>query len=156
MRRRYRSSTGTRRRISRGGRRSPPGQVTPRSRKVSRVSSRDPNKIVRARHTTGGGVTVVVRSGRIANPRSQNNELSRRHRDRREALRQHRQRARTRLSSSPMSLRRYNENASRNKTTRSVCARKKEARRGVIIATGYGGINGARNYKRRKTCGLDG
>jgi len=56
------------------------------------------------------------------------------------------------LPTSVLSLRRRDENASDNQTTRSVCTRKKATRRAVLIATGYGGINGARQYKEHKKC----
>lgn len=36
--------------------------------------------------------------------------------------------------------------------SRRTCAGKKQVRRAVIIATGYGGVNGAREYARRKSC----
>lgn len=56
------------------------------------------------------------------------------------------------LSSVMVSLRRTDENASALQTRRSLCTRKKQARRSVIIATGYGGINGYTNYRRQKSC----
>lgn len=61
-------------------------------------------------------------------------------------------RARQGLSPVLVSVRRTDENASGRQTTRSVCTRKKAARRAVIIATGYGGRNGARRYKRQEKC----
>lgn len=57
-----------------------------------------------------------------------------------------------RLPQSVLSSRSLHENASSRKTTRGVCTRKKQERRAVIIATGYGGINNARNYRRQKKC----
>jgi hypothetical protein len=59
---------------------------------------------------------------------------------------------RKRLSAGLLPLRRPNENASRQQTTRSVCARKKETRRAVIIANGHGGINNANRYRRHRKC----
>ena len=37
-------------------------------------------------------------------------------------------------------------------TTQGVCAAKKDTRRGVLIATGYGGVNGFRNYRKHSRC----
>lgn len=60
---------------------------------------------------------------------------------------------RTGLPTTLMHARRSNENASGNKTRPSLCTRKKAARRAIIIATGHGGRNNARNYKEHKKCG---
>lgn len=73
------------------------------------------------------------------------------HRQRRANL-QSQRKPRSGLSPASLSLRRTDAPASRVETTRSVCTRKKEARRAVIIATGYGGINNQTNYRKRKSC----
>ncbi len=83
--------------------------------------------------------------------RTERDTMPVRARDRRNRLRPSK-RARRRLSHLGLSLRRPNENASDNQTALRVCTRKKETRRAVIIATGHGGINGQRNYRRRKSC----
>lgn len=58
--------------------------------------------------------------------------------------------ARKRMSPALVSTRTLNENA-RPKTP-AKCARKKAARRAVIIATGRGGINGAKRYRQHERC----
>lgn len=40
----------------------------------------------------------------------------------------------------------------RSRPSKLRCARKKEVRRAVIIATGHGGRNGVRNYRRQQKC----
>lgn len=65
---------------------------------------------------------------------------------------QPRRRSRSGLPATTLSLRRPNENASREKTSGKLCTRKKEVRRAVIMATGYGGINNARNYRKHEQC----
>ena len=55
-----------------------------------------------------------------------------------------------RLPASLVSARKTNEDASSRKTTK--CTQKKNVKRAVIIATGYGGINKAKRYKERKPC----
>lgn len=57
-----------------------------------------------------------------------------------------------RLSASLVPVRRANENASGDQTRPGLCTRKKAARRAVIIATGYGGKNGFRDYKPKEIC----
>ncbi len=61
-------------------------------------------------------------------------------------------RATGRLPQRLVPLRRNNENASDNQTTRSVCTRKKASRRAVIIANGYGGRNGYKSYRPHSSC----
>jgi chemotaxis response regulator CheB len=86
-----------------------------------------------------------------ANSRRKANRLPDRILDRRTRLSPQRS-TRPRLSNTVLQVRRTDENASARQTTRSVCTRKKEARRAVIIATGNGGINGVRNYKKHRRC----
>lgn len=56
----------------------------------------------------------------------------------------------SRLPPTFLPLSRRNEKTNQSKAT--PCARKKETRRSVIIATGHGGINKARNYRKQKPC----
>lgn len=78
------------------------------------------------------------------------NRLPDRLRDRRDNL--HGRKPVIGLPSAVLQERRLNENASRQKTTRSVCTRKKETRRAVIVANGYGGINNVRDYRSHQKC----
>lgn len=125
-------------------------------RKARRSTSRgeDTRKsgALRARRNKRVVPDVSERRRRPGRKRETRNEVSRRDSDRRPAVRTQRTTAR-RLSPGGLFLGRRNENASSRKTTRSVCTRKKAARRAVIIASGYGGRNGARNYKRHESCG---
>lgn len=57
-----------------------------------------------------------------------------------------------RLSERLVPARPHNEDAPQGTTRQKVCTRKKAARKAVIIATGYGGINHSRNYKDRQSC----
>lgn len=56
-----------------------------------------------------------------------------------------------RLPASLVPSRTHNEDASSRKTE-GVCRKFKEARRAVIIANGFGGINNQRNYRPRRKC----
>ncbi len=47
---------------------------------------------------------------------------------------------------------RRNGNASENQTRPYRCATKKSTRRAIILATGHGGRNNVRLYKKRKPC----
>lgn len=85
-------------------------------------------------------------------PRQARNRLSTQRRDRRDPLQSQRRLVK---GLSPMVLpeRKPHANATSKSSRQSLCARKAKARRAVIIATGYGGINGVRTYKRRnQTC----
>ena len=74
---------------------------------------------------------------------------------RRDALHKQRNRAAaSRLSAGLVPARTHNEDASSRKTA-GLCRRSKEERRAVIIATGKGGINGARVYRARRKCGTN-
>lgn len=57
-----------------------------------------------------------------------------------------------RLQKSSLPMATTDANAHRNQMPATPCARKKSARRAVIIATGYGGINKAKQYRRHKPC----
>lgn len=56
------------------------------------------------------------------------------------------------LQATRLQMLRPRRTASRKATTPGVCTSKKETRRAVIIANGYGGINNARNYRRHERC----
>lgn len=111
-----------------------------------------PSNIVRARPSTRRVSGRTVTSRRVASSWQTRNQLRDPTRIRRARVLSQRGRTRARLSPALMPVRRSNENASRNETTRSVCTRKKQARRAVIIATGYGGRNGRRDYRQRSKC----
>lgn len=87
----------------------------------------------------------------IERVRERRNHVPDRLRDRRAGLHAQR-RTREGLPVGVMPARRLNENASRRETRPSLCTRKKETRRAVIIATGHGGVNNSRNYKEHKKC----
>lgn len=57
-----------------------------------------------------------------------------------------------RLPELVLSARPFDENAHRKTDARQVCARKKQQRRAVIIATGSGGINHAKRYRSHSKC----
>lgn len=85
-----------------------------------------------------GRISALLASGRPADRR------------RKVAVRKPRRATRTGLPEYILPPRRDDENARSRSPTR--CARKKEVRRGVIIATGYGGLNHTRNYKEHRKC----
>lgn len=60
--------------------------------------------------------------------------------------------AKRRLSPGVLPALRRDASQKDQQVSRRVCARAKQERRAVIIATGYGGRNGARDYARRKSC----
>lgn len=71
--------------------------------------------------------------------------------DWRNDVRPTRKRTKKRMPRGMVSAPTRNENAPARKAT-NVCARKKSEKRAVILATGYGGINGRRNYKEHTSC----
>lgn len=71
---------------------------------------------------------------------------------RRSGLRPFSRRSADGLSKRVVSPRRRDETSRRKAATPRVCAEKKQARRAVIIAKGYGGLNGATDYRRHKKC----
>jgi hypothetical protein len=115
------------------------------------VQARDTQSVVLARRGDGRVSAATLAGQRVAYAWQTGNKLSAQSRNRRANLRPQR-RAEPRLSAGVVPVSRFNEHASRVETTRSVCTRKKEARRAVIIATGHGGINGQRQYKPRRKC----
>lgn len=145
MRSRSRKSTGRRTRGSSVSRRA--GRTAPRRQ----PTAREP---LRPRRSNRYVFDTAERRRPAQRSRPSRDTVPVRKRDRRNRLRSS-ERTRRRLSPLAVSARRTNENASDSQTTRSVCTRKKATRRAVIIATGYGGRNGARNYSRRKSCGTN-
>lgn len=161
MRRRSRSSTGKRRRSSKrrpsvqpgrrktptrlgeGQRLSPRGGVT---RKRQTISERRAARPILGRTKSSPSVTTSTRAAR--------NAVSRRPDNRRTAVRRKIHTRKERLPALLVSGSRANENASDSQTKKILCTRKKQARRSVIIATGHGGINHQRNYRRRNPCGV--
>lgn len=110
-------------------------QAVPSRRRIRRVH----RATGRSRRTEVAGLT--------------RDEVPAKRRHRRDPVRSSLQPAKpSRLPTSVLRRRNYPENASQKKTTRSVCTRKKQTRRAVIIANGYGGINNVRNYRRHETC----
>lgn len=78
--------------------------------------------------------------------------VSSRLRDRRARVLASRKTAATkRVPSSVVSTLRAHEDAPR-KSAAKACTRRKETRRAVIMATGYGGRNGVRRYAKRRPC----
>lgn len=72
--------------------------------------------------------------------------------DRRVVMQESKKPAGRRLSLAPLPVAKRNANAQRETMLATPCARKKTARRAVIIAMGYGGKNGFRNYKEQRKC----
>lgn len=147
MPKRKRASTG-----ARGARsRRPPRRPVPTARRVSPRRRPEQSTTVSARRTVRRVSRHAVSTRLPESPRKRGDGLSD-FRSGRTSLHA-RRRARTGLPAPVLSLRRRNENASSKKTTRSVCSRKRAARRAVIISTGYGGRNGATNYRKEdKKC----
>jgi hypothetical protein len=102
------------------------------------------------RRTDRGLPAALEPSRVISRPRRTRNRLLD-DAGRRSRLRSQRS-SRPRLSAGLVQARRADGNASARQTRQSLCTRKKATRRAVIIATGHGGINGKRNYARRKKC----
>lgn len=104
--------------------------------------------------------TAAARRGRKAvgrkteSERFEGNTVPGRRLDRGENLLAQGRAKRRRLSSGSVQVARRNENAYHKKDTspKLGCARKKEIRRAVVIATGYGGRNNFVNYKRAQKC----
>lgn len=146
MARRYKSSTGRRARSY--SRYTPANPRTHKGNRVVRpetpaISERFPDRRISRRVESSEG---------FANSRIYRDELQARHRNRRSAMSKPREAAKRGLPAALMPLRRPDENAPNNQATRSVCTRKKATRRAVIIATGHGGINNARKYKKHRKC----
>lgn len=55
------------------------------------------------------------------------------------------------LSTASVPVSRRNAREDRKAGVRSLCQKKASARRAVIIATGHGGLNGVRTYKKKET-----
>lgn len=106
---------------------------------------------VRSRRTVRRVSRPIERGESFDRSRDRGNKMPVGHRNRRNSMHSQRQ-PQIGLPSSLLPTRYPNENASNNKTTRSVCTRKKAARRHMIIATGYGGKNGFTDYKEDKSC----
>jgi hypothetical protein len=96
-------------------------------------------------------LAVIERRGSTETPRPNRNKLQNPTRHRRTPVRTLRG-TRPRLSTTLLPVRGTNENASGVQTKRSLCTRKKQARRAIVIATGHGGINHANKYRRQKKC----
>lgn len=138
--------------------------IARRAKSYSRYTPRNPrtykgNRVVRPETPTiserfpDRRISRRVESGEgFKNTRIFRNELHARHRIRRAAMSKPREAAKRGLPAALMPVRRTDENAPDNQATRSVCTRKKASRRAVIIATGYGGINNARKYKKHRKC----
>lgn len=138
-RRKSKSKTDQRRRNFRSA------EITPRQRKAPRNLERRRAYALPSPLSAQSATPIVgVRSQRTQ-------KLSTRFRDRRDVLRPGKQIPTfQRLSTGLVSTRPADENARTRSSKR--CTRSKAERRGVILATGYGGINGATNYRRSKKC----
>lgn len=144
MRRRNKRSTAAKRRNSRKNQEARPNTTRRRPEQA---------RSVLARRTTGRLSDSLIRGRRTEGPRKITDRVLDRHRDRRAPLRPQLETSRQkRLSGSSMPVRRDNAYASARQTRQSLCTRKKAARRAVIIATGHGGINNVRNYRRQSKC----
>lgn len=121
------------------------------ARRTSTQSRGKPRRVVRALPKDNQSTVVVERRRNTEDSATRRNEMPHKPRQRRADLRAQR-RARRRLPATGLPVRRVNENASDKQTTRSVCTRKKQARRAVVIANGYGGRNNARKYRRHTKC----
>ncbi|AXL15458.1 hypothetical protein [Microviridae sp.] len=157
MRRKSRGYTGRRAssfskagaRLSRSARQ--PATNTRRNTE-GRGNARKTSKTIYARHSSRRTTATPKRSRSLESARSIRNQLQTRSLHRRTDMREPGKTTVRRLSSTILPLRRDNENASDKQTTRSVCTRKKQAKRATIIATGYGGKNGFTNYKQHRKC----
>lgn len=142
MRKRSRGTSGARARRYRRNKTARRG--TPR-RRLGQM------EIVPKRRTYAGISLAAVASRSVAGKRKSSDKVPGRSQDRRASLRASRQnRAGLPVTLVPAS--RAHANASDKQTRRSLCTRKKAARRAVIIATGHGGINHVRKYRRRAKC----
>lgn len=158
MRKRNRRGTGARARRSkrRPSRRAEPAPGRsaethiPARRSATRRQTRQ-SKALSTRRRVNRLSRNVESSRGIEGSRRRRNKLQARPRKRRNALRTL-GRAPLRLSPALVQVQRPYENASDKQTKRRLCTRKKEARRGVILATGHGGINGKKNYRRHQRC----
>lgn len=151
MRRRKSRSTGARARKYSGPARQGPRAVPGTRRSTPRRETRT-SPLVSSRRSHRRLSGTPEPSAGLALTRRRRDGLPDRLRNRRAALYAQR-RTREGLPLGVLSTRRPDENASSGKTRRSLCTRKKAARRHMIIATGYGGRNGVRTYKKeRKTC----
>lgn len=156
MPRRKSRSSGARARRSKTPRR--PGRQ-PKATTVSSIGRNTPRQRLGTRKTVPKRRAVHRLSDTsepsrgAESPRRRRDEMLARQRDRRATLRARRTPSPFGLQATRMWFRDSDENASGKKTRRGLCARKKKAsgiRRAVIIANGYGGINGAVKYAARK------
>lgn len=126
-----------------------------RVRKSRRVVQKQPANAERRLHARESIVGKAIRRSRDSMvPLGSRSRTSLRH-DRlgnRRGYMQARADAPRRLPKSALPMATTNANAHRSKMPATPCARKKSARRAVIIATGYGGINKAKQYRRHKSC----
>lgn len=142
MPRKKRTGSGSRRR--RSSTRAGPERAAPARARAERYtrrqrSSDEPASLERRRDPT-------------LSRRTRTQRMQRRFLDRGAALRSRRGTAtKSGLPKRLLPARTLNEDAPSGKAA-GVCRRAKETRRSVIIATGYGGVNGFRDYKRRKSC----
>lgn len=127
-----------------------PGQVRATRRDTSRLPTTT-SRAVRSRRSVRRVLTSSEPSVGLTLARKDRDKMPSRRRNRRAGM-STRRLTDEGLPAGILSLRRSNENASANQTRRSLCTRKKAARRHMIIATGYGGRNGVKNYRRQDKC----
>ena len=123
-----------------------------RPRPPRRGIARHESNAIPSRRRRGRVSRIPERSRNSQTPRRTDNELRTRTRFRRTRVRASGKTAARGLPAGSLSLRRDNENASEKQTTPRVCTRTKATRRAVIIAKGYGGRNGFKDYKQHKRC----
>lgn len=158
MRRRGKRNTG--RRGRKFSRRRPSDEVasvqfTPepsitRKRASRRQADPGPTRVKRRENRVSRIAAAKRRSNRESDSGTQ--AMLRRLGDRRAPLRR-KPSTKPRLQESLLPARHRNEDASSSKTGHRQCAQKKQKRRAVILAAGFGGRNNFRNYKEHRSCG---
>lgn len=153
MRRKSRGSTGRRPSTFKQARRraeplNPPNRLHTSGRGEARRTT--PSVLARPTRSRIHTSSRTLRS--LESQRRIRDQLQPRHRKRRTPMSRPRQATQRGLPTGSMPLRRTNENASDQQTTRSVCTRTKDAKRAVILALGYGGKNGYTNYSNHRKC----
>lgn len=155
MRRKFKNSTGRKRRSSRRPSHRPGRRPTPSGRVSTRGAVTRKKKALSERRASRPVLGTAKPSRSIKTSRPTRNRLPDRPSDRPKNMLRDRPAKRQGLSSGTLQIRRANENASGQQTRQSLCTRTKQTKRAVIIATGYGGINNQRNYRSRKPCGAE-
>lgn len=127
-----------------------------RSRKSRRVVQKQPANAERRLHTRENIVGKALRRSRDSVGSTTRRIRARlrddRIRNRRDPVQTSRKTAARGLPEPALSLVKTNAIAHRKQMPATPCARKKQERRAVIIAKGFGGINRARQYRSHRKC----